>query len=189
MSRLLQNQGYATQMFLYRAHREGFSAIVQRLQRQIEQIGQSDDYVLIGHSLGGVLIRQALAQLNPHHKRPHHIFLLGSPTKAVHLAQRLRKNWLFRTLAGDSGQLLQSSERMNRIAPIQGDKVTSIVGIKNLPLWSRVFTQQANDGIVTVNEVSAPWLTDVVPIPVAHVFLHNHAQTAQIILNRLSNRI
>ena len=59
----LRENGYLTNSFGYSAALSDFESIQNRLGRKITQIATQGEYVLIGHSLGGVLIRNALNNL------------------------------------------------------------------------------------------------------------------------------
>src|SRR6202034_4433106 len=54
---------------------------VSRVARRLTQIADAGEYVLIGHSLGGVLLREALRDLPRAVRRPTRLFLLGSPIR------------------------------------------------------------------------------------------------------------
>ena len=45
--------------------------------------------------------------------------------------------------------------------------------------------RESNDGVVTVSEASAPWLQDMVRLPVTHTFLPTDARVTAVILERL----
>ena len=62
--------------------------------------------MVVGHSLGGVLLRAALNSLPPAVRRPRHLFLLGSPVQPSRFAQKLGANPVYRGLAGDCGHRL-----------------------------------------------------------------------------------
>ena len=59
----LERRGVLPFTFFYTVTFENFSSITRRLQNKIIDIGSNGDYVLIGHSLGGVLIRDAMSSL------------------------------------------------------------------------------------------------------------------------------
>src|SRR5262245_34215628 len=61
--RSLRRAGLATSSFGYVVLLEDFEQIRQRLASRIAALGARGDYVLIGHSLGGVLLRAALNSL------------------------------------------------------------------------------------------------------------------------------
>ena len=166
----LRKNGYSSSIFGYSAALENFASIHDRLCRKIVQIAAQGDYVLIGHSLGGVLLRSALSELPMTSKSPKHVFLLGSPVSASRMAKKLRERLLFRLLTGDCGQLLSSSERMAKIAGLTAPN-TSIVGIKGINGKYSPFQDEANDGIVAVSEASADWIETEIRVPVIHTLL------------------
>jgi len=184
MLRRLRQAGLLTHTFSHCVSRESCAAIVERLGRRLATIAGAGDYVLIGHSLGGVLLRQALQALPRTVRQPERLFLLGSPVQASSLAMRMGAYRLYRLLTGDCGRMLGSPQRMAAVgAPVV--PVTAVVGVKG---WSRLgglLPPETNDGIVTVSETSAPWLTDVVQVPVTHTFLPSDARVTRVILQRL----
>lgn len=186
--RRLKGAGLKTQTFGYAVTIHGFSAIAERLAARIEQLARQGEYILIGHSLGGVLIRAALAELHVSVPQPRHLFLLGSPIQPARLARRLRSNPVFRTLTGDCGQLLGSSERMREIkAP--SVPVTAVIGTRAAPRALGLFGSEPNDGIVSASETFANWIEDRVEIPVVHTLLPSSLEAADAILRRLKLRV
>jgi len=63
--------------------------------------------------------------------------------------------------------------------------VTAIVGVKGWSLVVGLLPREPHDGIVTVSETHASWLTDVVQLPVPHMTLPSDARVTQVILDRL----
>ena len=86
----LKRGGLKTQTLWYSTTFEDFAAITRRLVAAITALADAGNYVLIGHSLGGVLLRAAIDALPPRTRRPRHLFLLASPMRPARLAQRLR---------------------------------------------------------------------------------------------------
>ncbi|SDH94227.1 hypothetical protein SAMN05216603_11748 [Pseudomonas benzenivorans] len=183
--RHLRRAGLKTCSFGYSASLEDFAAIERRLVVRIARLAERGDYVLIGHSLGGVLLRAAVNRLPAATRRPRHLFLLGSPLRPALLAQRLAGNPLYRVLTRDCGQLLGSPARMAEIGPVPVP-TTGIVGVRGLPLERSPFRGEANDGVVSIAEVSADWLSDQVQLPIVHTFLPSSRRVAAIILQRLA---
>src|ERR1700690_702917 len=112
----LKAKGIGPNSFGYAATFQNFTAIRMRLVTKITALAAHGDYVLIGHSLGGVLLRAAVASLPTGTRQPRRMFLLASPVKPARIAQKLQRNWIYRILAGDCGQLLSSQARMAHIA-------------------------------------------------------------------------
>ena len=180
----LRRAGWKTRTFRYRARRGSFAEIRHRLEQEIADIADRDEYILIGHSLGGVLLRAALGELPAETARPRHLFLLGSPQKSARLARQLATNPVFRSLTADCGAVLASEERMAAIgAPDL--PATAIVGTRGINHTRGPFPHEKNDGIVSADEVSADWLTDRVEVPVVHALLPASAHVAGIILARM----
>ena len=180
----LKQAGLQTTTFGYLTAIEDFATIRRRLVSRLTEIARAEDYVLIGHSLGGVLIRAALNMLPQPVKRPRHVFLLGSPIQAARLAVRMQRNVLYRAITGDCGQLLVSPERMNEIGSLH-ELTTSIVGIWRIANGKGPFGNEPNDGIVSVGEASAPWLSDQRQVPVFHTLLPASGKVAKLILREI----
>jgi pimeloyl-ACP methyl ester carboxylesterase len=184
--RRLRRAGLDTHTFGHMVSNENFAAIVARLTTRLSQIAASGDYIVIGHSLGGVLLRAALRTLPRTVRRPTRLFLLGSPVRFSTVAARMASNPLYRLLTGDSGLMLGSAQRMGDIG-VPAVPVTAVVGVRGWSLVSGLLPSEVNDGVVTVSEASAPWLTDVVRVPVTHTFLPSDSRVSALILERLQN--
>lgn len=183
----LRRAGCRTSTFGYATALEDFNAIQRRLMARLAGIASEGSYVLVGHSLGGVLIRAALRALPDGVERPRHVFLLGSPIQPARLAVRLKDNLLYRAIAGDCGQLLASQARMNEVGPLR-EATTSIVGVAGIAHVRGPFGGEPNDGVVSVTEASAPWLTDQRTLPVVHTLLPASGKVAEVILRELRSK-
>jgi len=182
----LKALGITPHAFGYVATFQNFGSIRKRLVTKIHTLSADGDYVLIGHSLGGVLLRAAVASLPAGTRRPRRIFLLGSPIKPARLAQKLQRNWIFRVLAGDCGQLLASPTRMEQIeaSPVP---TTSILGVTGWKGRLNPFNGEMNDGIVSVSEAGAAWVTEEIRIPTIHTYLPSNSHVCKIILERIAS--
>ena len=183
--RHLRRAGLKTTTFGYSVAFKNFDAIVGRLRAQIASLAATEDYIVIGHSLGGVLLRAALKSLPPGAALPRHVYLLGSPVLASRIATRLKNNRFFRILTGDCGQLLGSTDRMNAIGP-SAVPATGIIGTRGIANLFGIFGDEVNDGLVSVSEVSAPWLTHCMRVPVFHTVLPSSALVADILLHDIA---
>lgn len=172
--------------FGYVATFQSFASIRKRLVAKIHTLSADDDYVLVGHSLGGVLLRAAVASLPAGTRPPRHIFLLGSPIRPARLAQKLQRNWIYRVLAGDCGQLLASSTRMAQIEAGSAP-TTSILGVTGWKGWLNPFQGELNDGIVSVSEAGATWIAEEIRIPTIHTYLPSNSRVCKIILARIAS--
>jgi pimeloyl-ACP methyl ester carboxylesterase len=182
----LRAQGVATCTFGYVATLQSFASIRERLVARIQSLSADGEYVLIGHSLGGVLLRAAVAALPAGTRQPSRIFLLGSPIKHSRLAHKLHRNWIYRGLTGDCGQLLASRSRMAAIGPSRVP-VTCILGVSGWRGRLNPFDGELNDGIVSVSEVSAAWVDEEVRVSALHTYMPSNSRVVQAILARIAH--
>jgi pimeloyl-ACP methyl ester carboxylesterase len=180
----LRAEGITTHAFGYAATFQDFASISQRLAEKIDIVAARGDYVLIGHSLGGVLLRAAASWLPAETRHPHKVFLLGSPVRPVRLAQKFQRNWIYRVLAGDCGQLLASHTRMAQIQPCRVP-TTSILGTGGWEGRLSAFPGELNDGIVSISEASAEWIAEEIHLPLIHTYMPSNRHVARIILERI----
>ncbi len=182
--RHLSSSGFKTSTFSYSTALEDFDTIKERLTKHIAHLAELGDYVLVGHSLGGVLLRSAVNHLPPKIRQPCHVFLLGSPQRASKLAQLFSSRLLFRLLTRDCGHLLSSPLRMSEVGTLSVP-TTNIIGIRSILFTRSKFENELNDGVVAISEVTATWVADEVHIPVIHTLLPSSKLVAQLILERV----
>lgn len=101
LARRLRRCGYRTRLFNYRSVRRSVRHNAARLARRVRRI-DADKIHLVGHSLGGLVILQAL-QDDPG-LITGRIVLLGSPVGGSTVAQRISQRRLLRWLIGRSGE-------------------------------------------------------------------------------------
>jgi pimeloyl-ACP methyl ester carboxylesterase len=179
-----RTQGITPSVFGYSATCQDFATIVDRLIATMTQLAGQGEYIVVGHSLGGVVLRAAIAALPAGNSLPQQLFLLGSPIQPSRIARYLQQNPLFLALTGDCGQLLGSQERMLTI-PSSPVPTVAIIGTGGSQGWFTPFGDETNDGVVAVQEVLADWLAEEIHVPVVHTFLPSSHLVSEIILNKL----
>lgn len=182
--RRLKKLGHSTHSIFYMAPFEGFQSIKNRLVKKITEIPPQDEYVLIGHSLGGVLIRGAIAALPQGARLPNRVFLLGSPIRSSRVARFFSNNWIFRIATRDCGRLLSSDERMQQIEPCIVP-TTSIVGTRGFYGRFSPFGSEINDGVVAESEIAADWINEVIHVPTIHTYMPSSRRVSQLVIERL----
>ena len=120
------------------------AGVLRELARRGEPVG------LVGHSLGGLLLRVALADVP--RLVVHHLVTLGTPQSPPRSA-RLAWRWLplFRLLAGDSGRFLTAPEAFAALPELRVP-FTAIAGTAGPRGRFSPFGDELNDGLVTVSE-------------------------------------
>ncbi|WP_426210695.1 esterase/lipase family protein [Massilia sp. TWP1-3-3] len=125
----LRRLGYKTATFSYFLSFQNLDSIKSRLLNCFAETAAEGEYAVIGHSLGGILVRDILMKLPAAIKKPKYLFLLGSPMIATQVNKRFSRYGVYKLLFGQRGQLVPSDERMQVIGtpPIP---TTCVVGTK-----------------------------------------------------------
>ena len=183
----LKRHGLNVTTFRYSTVREDFEGIKRRLVSRLSLFSGQGGYILIGHSLGGLLLMEALAAMQPGVKGPEYLFLLGTPLHASALARHFRNNWVYQRITGDCGQLLGSDLRMEALHPTVVPTV-AIVGTLGLSWKAGPFHGELNDGVVSISEVSAVWLQNLVRVHTVHTMLPASKKVSNVILETLGHK-
>lgn len=147
----LRRGGHRTRFFGYLPALEPVPRIVRRLTAVLRELARRGEPVgLVGHSLGGLLLRMALPDAP--NLRVHRLVLLGTPASPPRAA-RLAWTWLppFRWLMRGCGRFLTSPNEFAKLPPL-AVPFTVIAGTAGpRGRWSP-FAHDLNDGLVSVNE-------------------------------------
>lgn len=185
LGRRLARAGHRLHTLGYAVTLEDFSAIRDRVAGRIAHLSTQGPLALVGHSLGGVLLRAALAQLPGEVPAPRVLFLLGSPVHAVGPAMRLAQRRWYRWLTRESGQVLASPAAMAGL----GAPAVRTIAIAGAGGWWATPARMArvrHDGVVSIDEVTAPWLDELHMVPVPHSLLPMSRHTSDLVLARLA---
>jgi len=159
----LRRCGFRTVCFSYPSMRASLSQNASVLSRFVGEIAAPRIHFM-GHSLGGLLILQMLAEFPE--SRTGRIILAGSPYNTSCVAEKLSRRSAGRYILGRSmlqwlSQKPRACESRYEVGVIAGAK--SIGGGR---LISRLATP--NDGVVTVGETSIPGVADQIVLNVTH---------------------
>jgi pimeloyl-ACP methyl ester carboxylesterase len=182
LARTLRRAGIEPVQFGYVAAAQTIPSIVRRLRGRLQRM-QDQPSVAIGHSLGGVLLRLAIAELPPEVARPVRLILIGSPDRAPRLACRYERRLWYRVLNGDAGALLASSQRMSAIPhlPIPSTVIAGTAGPRGR---FSPFGDAVNDGILAVDELRHDGGIEWQTVPVLHPFLPRSREVRNLVRER-----
>jgi hypothetical protein len=170
--RRLREWGHTTQVFGYAAVTQPYDVIAARLTGRLNSLATKGPYAVIGHSLGGVLLRSALLQAAG--PAPSHLIMLGTPNRPPRLARMLGSYWMYRRLMGECGANLASSMFYAEL-PVPTLPYTIIAGTAGpRGRWSP-FGEEPNDGVVAVSETPIHDADPCLTFPVTHTFMMNNA--------------
>jgi len=183
----LRRLGMVPGLFGYLPAVQAFEDIVTRLSGRLANLARDPEYIVVGHSLGGLLLRAAVARLDPGLPRPCHLFMLATPNQSPRLARRFQRNPLYRWYTGDVGQFLADQDRMAGV-PHPEVPYTVITGTAGRTgRWSP-FGEEPNDWIVSLSEARLTQTDELVTVRAGHSFLMNYREVAAVISARAGER-
>jgi hypothetical protein len=175
----LRRAGIPVVTFGYSAAIESHAQCVTRLAGRIREAFAGSPYILVGHSLGTLLIRSVLPTCSDH--PPKACFFLAPPSHSPRLARRLASNPIYRALTGEMGQLLADPSFMEDL-PTPSVPVTVFAGDRGCRGRFSPFHLEPNDGIVSVSEARISEAHPLVRLPVLHTFIMNSRRVADDII-------
>jgi hypothetical protein len=165
---VVRQAGVRPHFFGYVAAVESIRHIVERLKRKLSDL--RPDF-LIAHSLGGILLRLAMADLTPWPAR--HFVMLGTPNRPPRLARMLHRYPPFHWAFGDCGRFLASPAEYERLPPLAVPH-TVIAGTAGPCGRLSPFGADANDGVVAVSETKLDDGHEPVLVPAWHTWMMAH---------------
>jgi hypothetical protein len=182
----LRAGGHTTVTFGYFAAVQSYADIVGRLVGHVQQIDAAHaPWAAVGHSLGGLLLRDAITTAAPAHLA--HLVMLATPNRLPRMASQAARVAPFRWFAGECGQRLATP---GYFASLPRPRVphTIFAGTRGISgRWSP-FGDEPNDGIVAVSETVLDPDSPPVLVPASHTFIMNHTIVQEAILAILAGR-
>lgn len=183
LGRQLRREGYTVNRLGYVTAVEPFARIVLRVQERFARAAAGGPYVVVGHSLGGLLARAALGRRPSSFTWPAHLIMLGTPNRPPRQARRYGRLLAYRWINGECGQLLTQDEFFARLPPLS-IPYTIVAGTRGLPGRS-VFGDEPNDGLVAVSETLVSASDTPITVAARHTFIMNDRRVRVAILNVL----
>lgn len=166
LSQKLKKLGYQTQVITYNS----VAINPNRLFNKIDHaLSQNSNNVLVGHSLGGLIIKQYLESRKHTEERVSHVVTLGAPMQGASIVTRIQDLGIG-TILGNSLHFGLREHRSRWNCP---QKLGCIAG--TLPIGARAFflmdRRKPSDGTVTVEETTINGMTDHISTPSSHTSL------------------
>jgi pimeloyl-ACP methyl ester carboxylesterase len=181
LGRALGRDGHRVHYVGYVVTVEGLDRMVARVGARMQRLaGHGEPYLVIGHSLGGVLARLAFERSPTLSRLPEHLIMLGPPNRSPRIARKLHRFWPYRVVNGEVGQLLADPGWVATLPtpPVPCTIVAGTGGRRGR--WS-LFGDEPNDGLVAVDETRCAPDDHVIEIPARHTFMMNHPAVRQVI--------
>lgn len=180
LAKRLRSFGIEADLFGYSTLRP-FAVSRDRLVTRV--LALDEPFILVGHSLGCVLIRASLPHLT---QRPSACFFLAPPNRVPRAARLFGRNRLSRLLTGGSATLLSDDDFMTAL-PVPECPVRVYAGTAGYTGRLSPFHDEPNDGVLAVSEtVLSPANTPVL-VPVLHTFIMNSDVVASDIASTVAS--
>jgi hypothetical protein len=170
-------------LFGYSVTFERWDACIQRLEQFITKRVKTDEYIMIGHSLGSVLTRATLPRLT---HPPAACFFLASPTRVCKAANNFSHYPLAKLLMGEIGQRLADKQFMESL-PRPSVPAKIYAGTGGPRGRYSPFGEEPNDGVLTIKETLLPSIP-VQTVPALHTFIMNSRVVSQDIVKIAKSR-
>jgi hypothetical protein len=169
LAKRLRDRGFDVHLFGY-STLFSFGRALNRLVERLRTLTAAEPYILVGHSLGCVLIRAALPLLGA--RQPEACFFLAPPNRVPRAARFLAGNGIYRVIAGESGQLLADETFMASL-PVPTGTVKVYAGTSGHTGRLSPFRMEPNDGILAVSETTLSPRHPSILVPALHTFIMN----------------
>ncbi|WP_260260338.1 lipase family alpha/beta hydrolase [Vibrio intestinalis] len=163
LSHKLRKFGFDTQVITYNTVAIEQEKVFARIDNALSD---SQTNILVGHSLGGLIIKKYLTSRRPSLQQISHVVTIGSPIKGASIVNRIRDLGMDAILGNSPEHGLNMHDDVWEFE----QKLGSIAG--TLPLGARALLMMDNsimsDGTVTVEETKIEGMTDHIQIPSTH---------------------
>ncbi|MGZ8151652.1 MAG: esterase/lipase family protein [Methylovulum sp.] len=169
LSHRFKKLGYKTYLFGYFPAFESLEQATDRLLQLIDHKIGEKQFAVVGHSLGSVIIRNAINKRKQHQLSA--CFFLAPPMVACKAAKFFSRFRLYRLITGEMGQLLAQERFMNQLPSPENTRI--YVGTGGPRAAWLPFGLSLNDGILSVEEASGKTGAVVLEVPSTHTFIMN----------------
>lgn len=183
MARALEAQGWRSRIWDYSSQRYTIQQLARQFSAYLRGLPehQQGRLYFVGHSLGGLVIRAALANEAP--PNLGRVVQIGTPNNGVKLIRRLyRWQWLAYLYGKPVLELPEGAPWLQALPQPTGEWGV-IAGEKRMDwvnpnAWLRyAFGEtEAADGTVEVRNARLPGMRDFIVLPVGHTWLPQHPE-------------
>jgi pimeloyl-ACP methyl ester carboxylesterase len=185
LARRLRAAGFRVESLGYAWRRNAPDALVDELVREIAARAPGAPRVhFVTHSLGGLLLRAALARYTP--PNLGRVVMLAPPNRGSELVDALAGSALFRWAVGPTAlQLGTGPDSLPLRLPPCGFELGVIAGTARVNPLGAALIPGASDGTVSVASARLEGMADFLEVPHSHPFIMRPARVAQQVIHFL----
>lgn len=174
MRKRLESEGYRVFGFDYPSTRVGIPQSAEFLQKAVRSLEGIEEIDFVVHSMGGLIVRAYLArEQDPRIRR---MVMLGVPNNGARLADKLKKNPLYKLIYGPAGQqMVSDKDGFTRKLPIPRFDFAIIAGARGTLNGYNPLVPGDDDGTVSVSSARLPGAADFMTVKCLHSFLMSDA--------------
>jgi hypothetical protein len=164
----------------YKEFEESSVIFNNKMEEIISKLDINETVSLVGHSTGGLIIRNYLAS-EKCSGRINRCVLVATPSKGTELADWATKiSKLFTNIFKTIKVLHTENIKELNLTSVVEVEIGAIAGNKNNLLLGKLLSGE-NDGRVTIDSVRHEGLKDFIVLPYGHKEIHNMKETAVLI--------
>ncbi len=152
----------------------------------LEQCSTDDDIYFVTHSMGGILVRQYLAN----HTIPNlrRVVMLGPPNKGSEVVDKLKNIPGFHFINGDAGMQLGTGEMSipSKLGKAEFD-VGIIAGTKSINWILSLIIPSTDDGKVSIERTKLEGMNDHIEMETSHPFMMKNQKVIAQVIHYLKN--
>ncbi len=187
LAKNLRKNGYEVLNVGYPSRRHTIRELTQIVKQKVAPTFESSDKIhLVGFSMGGLIWRSILAEIQP--KNVGRLVMIATPNNGSEVADRLHKNTLVKFFYGPALEDLQTTSA-NKIPSLIDSQIEFGIIAGNKPsnsLFNSFFTSE-NDGTVAVQSTHHTGKKDHIVLPFDHTFAPFYNKVQQQTLHFLKN--
>ena len=172
--------------FSYASTQASVDSHASALREWVDNLPGRPQLSFVGHSLGNIVIRRALAlwqrEGDPQQVLPrlHRMVMLGPPNQGSSIARRLARLGLFETITGASGRELGVAwnELQEKLA-VPPCPFCIIAGDLSESSFQNPLLDGKSDFVVTLDETRLDGATQSIALPVLHSFLMSDSRAVE----------
>ena len=177
MERALRQAGYEAVAISYPSLTRGIAGHAAQLEDILDTAEDMDTVSFVTHSLGGLVVRTALARESAWRERLAlgRVVMIAPPSQGSELAEALDDWWLFRLVGGPSAAEIAEGGPFPAL-PAGLEFAVIAGGTADGEGYNKILSAN-NDGVVTVEETRLHGARDFLVVPAVHTFIAAEPET------------